>query len=79
MQLNDGGKQNESRQLDEQGEPGKKGEGKERRERRTISLWGWRWEEVSTYLVVSLFLLIAALVKLSYHHTSIHNHLPESW
>lgn len=43
-----------------------------------VALWGWRWEEVDTFLVTSLFLLTAALVKLAYHHTSLHHHLPES-
>lgn len=43
-----------------------------------ISLIGWRWTEVSAFLVVSLFVLIAALVKLAYHHTSLQAHLPES-
>ena len=48
-------------------------------ELKEISLWEWRWEEVDKYLVVSLFLLIAALVKLAYHHTAVHRHVPESW
>ena len=43
-----------------------------------IALWGWRWQEVNSFIVVSLFLLTAALVKLAYHHTSLHHHLPES-
>jgi sodium/hydrogen exchanger 3 len=48
------------------------------KEHEGISLWGWRWHEVNSFLVVSLFLLTAALVKLAYHHTCLHNHLPES-
>lgn len=43
-----------------------------------IALAGWRWKEVSAFLVVSLFVLIAAIVKLAYHHTSLQAHLPES-
>lgn len=44
-----------------------------------IALWGWRWKEVSTYLVTSAFLIIAAVVKILYHHSSLHHHVPESW
>lgn len=44
----------------------------------SINLVGWRWSEVSAFLIVSLFILIAALVKLAYHHTALHSHLPES-
>ena len=45
---------------------------------RGIQLAGWRWNETSTFIVVSLFLLTGSLVKLAYHHTSLHQHLPES-
>ncbi|KAI1307625.1 Sodium/hydrogen exchanger 2 [Halotydeus destructor] len=43
-----------------------------------ISLWGWRWQEVSSYLITIAFLIFAAVVKVLYHHSFIHNHVPES-
>lgn len=49
-----------------------------RHQTNSINLVGWRWTEVSAFLIVSLFILIAALVKLAYHHTTLHAHLPES-
>lgn len=43
-----------------------------------ITLASWRWKEVSPFLIVSLFVLISSLVKLTYHHTFLQAHLPES-
>ncbi len=44
-----------------------------------LSLISWRWEEVKSYLVVTLFLLGAATIKICYHHShSLHTHVPES-
>ncbi|RWS07570.1 Na(+)/H(+) exchanger protein 7-like protein, partial [Dinothrombium tinctorium] len=44
-----------------------------------ISLINWRWDAVGTYLLICSFLLIAAGVKICYHHSNILNtHVPES-
>lgn len=44
-----------------------------------LSLVSWRWEEVKSYLVVTLFLLSAAAIKICYHHShALHTHVPES-
>lgn len=44
-----------------------------------MSLIGWRWREVEGYLVISVFFLMACLVKIGYHHMEvIHTHVPES-
>ncbi|KAI1307624.1 Sodium/hydrogen exchanger 2 [Halotydeus destructor] len=43
-----------------------------------IHLWSWRWAEVSKYVVTSVFILIAALIKLLYHNSPVHEYVPES-
>lgn len=44
-----------------------------------LTLISWRFRELETYLIVSLFLLTAALVKVSYHQIhALHTHVPES-
>lgn len=44
-----------------------------------LSLVSWRWEEVKSYLVVTLFLLGAASIKICYHHSPrLHSSMPES-
>lgn len=44
-----------------------------------LSLISWRWVELKGYLVMSIFLLTAAAVKISYHHChSLHTYVPES-
>lgn len=44
-----------------------------------LSLISWRWQELEGYLIVSMFLLTAALVKVVYHQIdSLHTHVPES-
>lgn len=45
-----------------------------------ISLISWRWETLGSYFVISAFLLIAAGVKICYHHSqALNTHVPESW
>ena len=44
-----------------------------------IKLIGWRWNEVEAYLLIAIFLLLAAIVKIIYHHLEpVHAHIPES-
>lgn len=44
-----------------------------------MKLAGWRWEEVHSYLLVALFLLMASFAKIGYHHLEgIHSYVPES-
>ncbi|KAI1304264.1 Sodium/hydrogen exchanger 2 [Halotydeus destructor] len=44
-----------------------------------LSLISWRWEEVKGYLIVTMFLLMAATIKICYHQChSLHAHVPES-
>lgn len=44
-----------------------------------LSLISWRWHELEGYLIVSMFLLTAALVKVAYHQIhALHTHVPES-
>lgn len=45
-----------------------------------IRLWSWRWHEVRKYFVAVSFLLVAALIKITYHHLHVlHAYVPESW
>ena len=44
-----------------------------------LTLISWRWDEVQGYLIVSMFLLTAAFVKIAYHQISaLHTYVPES-
>ncbi|XP_074594207.1 Na(+)/H(+) exchanger protein 7-like isoform X1 [Brevipalpus obovatus] len=44
-----------------------------------IHLISWRWSEIGNYFLIGAFLLIAASVKICYHHShQLSSHLPES-
>lgn len=44
-----------------------------------IKLASWKWNEVEPYFLIATFLLLAAIVKIIYHHLEpVHAHVPES-
>ncbi|XP_015782511.1 Na(+)/H(+) exchanger protein 7 [Tetranychus urticae] len=44
-----------------------------------VHLISWRWEELGNYFLIGAFLLIAAGVKICYHHShTLSTHIPES-
>ena len=50
------------------------------REDEEVHLISWRWAELGNYFLIGAFLLIAAGVKICYHHShTLSTHIPESW